>query len=523
MADRITDESDDEFEDRRRASGSSRGRSGKRRIRVTQNGMPDRPTVARRDAYRSEVRDDHTQAERHHGASSTHRSDYSTSESISATTAHGYDDYLDDDYVDDLVDDELIDDETLGDTTLDGPLFDDGIRNDIGYNSTERTRDDGVRRRRSTNRRTVETRSSAPTGQYGPTQQYDDGYIGDTISRSSASLSSQSSSYPRPSGDSRYDDYSSERGEPRSRFPHLSVKTLSSRRGTSDLPAHGGISDVVGRGRVAMGILMGLLAFIGYSVSKEERVGDFDHTQPRSSLDATQSTARIKLHVDHDIGFGRWSADDIASRHGGITGNQPLRSRVQQIGRYLAKGKSASQLPFPFEFDVLGDGYQIDSCAVPGGRTFVTERLVSELTSEGEVAAVLALEMAHITNRHCIRKLKEATLTSGNHGDVVLASFVDPDNYRRSEQDVVDLTEMAATIHYDDHEIAQSDLRAVTFLADSGYDPNSLLTALRRLDQVDGHLTRFAMRQTSSPDREARIKQEIGRKFPNGVPVDYIE
>src|SRR4030067_1017815 len=97
-----------------------------------------------------------------------------------------------------------------------------------------------------------------------------------------------------------------------------------------------------------------------------------------------------------------------------------LNEYVQELGRRLTAG--ADGLPAVHFF--LVNNSSINACAVPGGFIGLHTGLLLAARSEAELAAVLAHETAHITQRHIPRMIAESQRISGPALAAMLAGIL---------------------------------------------------------------------------------------------------
>ncbi len=282
-------------------------------------------------------------------------------------------------------------------------------------------------------------------------------------------------------------------------------------RNLPSIPSHSAISELVGRGRVAMALLMGFLAFIAYTVSSNAPV-------------AQTPTPAVELGPAHQAALGRRSVQQMEDRYGGLSSDANLQNGVQQIGARLAGQSAASQAPFQFAFRVLADQETTNAFAIPGGHIYVTEALLAKLQSNAEVAAILAHQMAHLVQQHGFDRLAKATLSDGQTGAVVMASFLDeslPTDITSPQ--VAQLISETVDLHYIQDEEQRSDIQAIQFLAQAGFDPNGLIRALQQLQTTEsGMQTAFTETHPNPTRRLSDIRSEIQRIFPQGVPDNFV-
>ena len=63
-----------------------------------------------------------------------------------------------------------------------------------------------------------------------------------------------------------------------------------------------------------------------------------------------------------------------------------------------ASGAAVADRPLPYEFVVLHNG-ELNAWALPGGKIAINRGLLTELSNEAELAAVLAHEIVHAAAR----------------------------------------------------------------------------------------------------------------------------
>ncbi len=84
-----------------------------------------------------------------------------------------------------------------------------------------------------------------------------------------------------------------------------------------------------------------------------------------------------------------------------------LQRYVNLVGQWVAQNSGRKDVTW--RFGVL-DTDAINAFAAPGGYVFVTKGLYRRLNSEAELAGVLGHEIAHVTQKHHLKVLKQSTL-----------------------------------------------------------------------------------------------------------------
>ena len=122
-------------------------------------------------------------------------------------------------------------------------------------------------------------------------------------------------------------------------------------------------------------------------------------------LDVGKNVKKATTGVDEkeEVEIGR----DMAARLLGavpLAADDALQRYVNHVGRWLAAQTERPGLPW--RFGVL-EAPQLNAFATPGGHIFVTRGLVARMTSEAELAGVLAHEIAHVLRKHHLKAIQK--------------------------------------------------------------------------------------------------------------------
>jgi len=116
----------------------------------------------------------------------------------------------------------------------------------------------------------------------------------------------------------------------------------------------------------------------------------------------------VMISENQEIQMGREYNSQILKQNP-IYQDEELQDYVQSIGESLAAKSHRPNLIY--RFTVL-DSSDINAFALPGGYIFINRGLMSYLSSEEELAAVLAHEIGHVTARHSVRQYSQSQLMS---------------------------------------------------------------------------------------------------------------
>lgn len=212
---------------------------------------------------------------------------------------------------------------------------------------------------------------------------------------------------------------------------------------------------------------------------------------PLSSTAQADSDVRRRAHmvrsnelnvedIRAEISFGR----EIAAR---VLGREPLYDHaeltryVSLVGNALAVNSARPELQFYF---AVLDSEQVNAYSAPGGYVFVTRGALKKMTSEAELAAVLAHEIAHVQQRHIVNALnirarEDNTLGAwmaalvGGSGETAKVAFF---------QAVDKATDLLFVEGFNVRDELDSDRVALVLLANTGYDPGALRSVLQRVE-----------------------------------------
>ncbi|HEY0711614.1 MAG TPA: M48 family metalloprotease [Polyangia bacterium] len=107
---------------------------------------------------------------------------------------------------------------------------------------------------------------------------------------------------------------------------------------------------------------------------------------------------------DQEIEYGRQGSVEVAATMG-IYDNPALTAYVDRLGKALAAKSERPHLPWSFQ---VADDPMVNAMALPGGPIFVTRGLLTHLSSEAQLVAVLGHEVGHVTGRHAVRQISKS-------------------------------------------------------------------------------------------------------------------
>jgi len=118
--------------------------------------------------------------------------------------------------------------------------------------------------------------------------------------------------------------------------------------------------------------------------------------------------------------------------------------------------------------------------AIPGGFIFFTTGMLELLSSDAEIAAIMAHEMVHIDQAHGIRMAaRQRNLTLASLAAIVLSGGA------AAPAILAQVAQVAMTSAYSIEFEIEADLMGMDMLIAAGYSPSAMLTVMEKLVQLD--------------------------------------
>ncbi len=261
--------------------------------------------------------------------------------------------------------------------------------------------------------------------------------------------------------------------------------------------------------RYILALVMAAFAFIPYycNTQKNEVTGEVQH---------------VNMSADQEIALGLQAAPEMAAQYGGLHPDQAAQAAVQRIGQQIVQRTKAGQTPYKFQFHLLADENTINAFALPGGQIFITAGLLKNLTSEGQVAGVLAHEIGHVVARHSAEQVAKSKLTNGLTGAAAIGLY-DPDRPgTAASAAAAAMVGKLLTLRYGREDELEADKLAVDFTPAAGYDPRSMIQVMEILDRESqgSKPPEFMSTHPNPGNRIEQIQRDIATDFPQGLPAN---
>src|SRR5262247_2316197 len=218
-----------------------------------------------------------------------------------------------------------------------------------------------------------------------------------------------------------------------------------------------------------------------------------------------------------DVEVGRQSAQQILAETPMLNDPQ-IESYVKQLGAKLAS-KAAGER-FPYQFRVVATR-EVNAFALPGGFLFVNAGAIAAARNEGELAGVMAHEIAHVALRHGTNQATKAQLARAGLGILGgIAGSGENQDLGRMVGAIGGLGANMLFLKYGRTAEKEADLEGARIMVEAGYDPRDMANFFEMLEEQGGQ--RVPEMMSDHPDPGNRVKyitEEISRLPISSNPV----
>lgn len=161
------------------------------------------------------------------------------------------------------------------------------------------------------------------------------------------------------------------------------------------------------------------------------------------------------------------------SQGGDYLADPVIQRYVNKVGQRVA---AVSDRKLPYEFKVINSGVP-NAWALPGGKIAINRGLLTELSSEAELAAVLGHEVVHAAAKHGAKGMTRGVLLQGGLMAATIAT---------SGKEYSNLAQMGASVgaqlintRYGRDAERESDKFGIEYMVRAGYDPRGAVDLQR--------------------------------------------
>jgi beta-barrel assembly-enhancing protease len=228
---------------------------------------------------------------------------------------------------------------------------------------------------------------------------------------------------------------------------------------------------------------------------------------------------KTSYSISEEVRIGQQASQEVERQlqimpEGGVVDNY-----VERVGRRLVEAipPQFQHKEFQYEFDVV-NASDINAFALPGGPMYINRGMIQAARSEGEMAGVMAHEIAHVALRHGTaqatkaRKYQLGALAGSILGAIIGGGW--GELISQGSQFGISTYFLKFSREYE----RQADILGAQIMARAGYDPRDLANMFRTIERQGGSRGPEWLSSHPSPqDRYERINEEAAllRVNPN--------
>jgi len=244
---------------------------------------------------------------------------------------------------------------------------------------------------------------------------------------------------------------------------------------------------------VVMGCLLAVVAAAGGVSSAQTKI------KPGFNL----------FSVDQDKEIGQKSAAE-AERQLPILHDRSVEAFVNAVGKRLAAVAPGAKYPYQFKVVNASD---INAFALPGGYLYFNRGLIEAARTEGQLAGVMAHEIAHVALRHGTNQASKAYLSQMGLG--VMGGLIGKDNSStgKTVNAVGGFGLNALFLKFSRTDEEQADIVGAQTMARAGYNPQDMVDFFEMLRSTQardpGKVEQFFSSHPAPKNRATRIRNEM--------------
>ena len=224
----------------------------------------------------------------------------------------------------------------------------------------------------------------------------------------------------------------------------------------------------------------------------------------------TLATGAWAISLEEEVKLGRQEHQKIIGQFG-VYDDPELQNYINQVGQRVAAESSREEIEYTF---TILNSDMINAMALPGGFIYITRGMLMHMNSESELAAVLGHEIAHVTEKHALRR------ENRGKGIQVLNTVLAAVSGQPGLYELGNVFGGVLLSGYSREFELEADEVGARFMAKAGYSPQAMLDTIEILkakDRVEIAQARLENREpavyhgflSTHPDHDTRYREAI--------------
>lgn len=208
---------------------------------------------------------------------------------------------------------------------------------------------------------------------------------------------------------------------------------------------------------------------------------------------------------EEDVKLGRKYGPEIEKELGGRIPDENLQGYINRVGQKIARVCHRPDLAY--HFTAVNEESE-NAIAVPGGYIFITRGLLENLTSEAQLAAILAHEVGHVVARDTMAAMsRQIGMTA-----LVAAAHIGgaPSDVSRAAGFIT----AVLSLQYSREDEKDADLTGLSYMTQAGYDPHGIVETMQILQDLQTlRPIEFFSTHPNPESRIAYLKEKIAKRY----------
>lgn len=239
-------------------------------------------------------------------------------------------------------------------------------------------------------------------------------------------------------------------------------------------------------------------------------------------------SAEISIEQEKEMGEKFLKA---ARQHLQFIEDPEIVDYVNRIGQRLVRHLDAHT--FPYRFYVV-DSAALNAFAAPAGHVFINRGLLEIMESEGELAAILAHEIAHVQSRHIAQRLaRSQKLNLATLGAILAGMFLGGGSPEASKAVIAGSLAGSTSLQlsYSRQDEEEADRKGLRYLEDAGYPGQDMVAVFKKMSQKSwqggGRLPTYLSTHPGVPERVGYLATVLETRqassYPSGDSPESIQ
>ncbi|MFW5863994.1 MAG: M48 family metalloprotease [bacterium] len=188
--------------------------------------------------------------------------------------------------------------------------------------------------------------------------------------------------------------------------------------------------------------------------------------------------------------------------------DDPVMERyVRLVGKAVAEKSDRPALPYAF---AIIDNETPNAFAGPGGYIFISIGSLRNMSTEAELAALLAHEVGHVCEKHALSTLQRTKVLQGLAKGT---SIADPENAEDYNKAVSQINDVLFEKGLDQEMEYEADLLGVEYAARTGYHPWGMRDFLLNLKNLSGESGGWFQTHPGLDQRISRLNAYLNQNY----------